>query len=352
YRCKIDGIEIFGKKTDIYSRFINDVFLNLKAIKKTKKRFLREKNFFRILFNYSNIMHFIKVVNPDIIHCHHIQRNFSYAYECFCTTDIPYIATTHSYHSITFREGAEKKRNAYMVKKNMEDCKNLIYVSSHLKSESRDLFKKYPENEYIIQNPIDMNKFNVLNKVNAKIKTSLEYDKVILYVGSFIKRKGYDILLKAISKLHNQQIHVVFIGSGEKDELISIAKNLNILDQLTIIDHVKQDDLIDYYNASELVVIPSSSESFGLIFIEALACGTPVIGTKGVPEEIIPEEDYGYRVEIGNIEELTEKIKLSINKVWDRNKLMEFAESFSWETSIQKYIDIYETVIKGNSLLH
>jgi len=347
YEKELNGIKIYGRKKNLYLNYLKDSLFELNLIKKTRERFLGKENILRTLYNYSNMKYFIKKIKPDIIHIHHIQSEFSFAYEIIKKMKIPYVATTHSYHSITFSEGKKRERNLYLVKKNMEDCENLIYVSSHLKLEARELFNKFPKNEVILFNPIDINKFKLLDKYTCKETLNLKYDKIILYVGSIIKRKGYDILLKSIERLGQKDIQVVFIGSGEKEELIQLAKELDIINQVTVIDYVSQEELIKYYNASDVVAIPSSSESFGLIYIEAMACGVPVIGTKGVPEEVIPSEDLGYRVEKNNYIELADAIKTALEKKWDKNKIRSFAEGFSWEANVGKYEEIYLKTMKG-----
>ena len=102
-------------------------------------------------------------------------------------------------------------------------------------------------------------------------------------------------------------------------------------------------------NASDLFVLPSLSESFGIVQIEAMACGVPVVATiNGGSEEIITSEDYGLLVEPANPEDLAEKILIALNKEWDKEKIRKYAEQFTWERIAERIHEIYCRVVSGD----
>jgi teichuronic acid biosynthesis glycosyltransferase TuaC len=105
-------------------------------------------------------------------------------------------------------------------------------------------------------------------------------------------------------------------------------------------------ELLYYYNAADLFVMPSLSEGWGYVFGEAMLCGTPVIGTDtpGI-RDAIANEACSILIKPNDPGALAEAIEKGLNKKWDREKVIEFALSFSWEKSIRKFEKIYEGLI-------
>jgi phosphatidylinositol alpha-1,6-mannosyltransferase len=105
------------------------------------------------------------------------------------------------------------------------------------------------------------------------------------------------------------------------------------------------DDIDDYYRRADLFVLPTESESFGLVFLEALAYGTPVVGTTGVPTDVIPDDtdEIGYRVPPDHPERLADAILSALRKEWDYERIQAYAREFSWESNIDKFEHVYET---------
>ena len=139
---------------------------------------------------------------------------------------------------------------------------------------------------------------------------------ILLYVGRIDPLKGVDRLLEATACLKAQQeIKVVVVGgdtppSNEERRLHMLAASLNIQDQVTFVGRVKQPQLPIYYSAVDALVIPSYYESFGLVALESLACGTPVIGTAvGAIGHIINGEGSGHVIETNSTLDLAENIE-------------------------------------------
>jgi glycosyltransferase involved in cell wall biosynthesis len=100
-------------------------------------------------------------------------------------------------------------------------------------------------------------------------------------------------------------------------------------------------------NACDLFVLPSISESFGVVQIEALACGKPVVATRnGGSEEVITSDDYGLLVDPANPNELREKIIEAPDKDWDSEKILVYAKRFTWENIAKEIIALYEEVLR------
>lgn len=99
-------------------------------------------------------------------------------------------------------------------------------------------------------------------------------------------------------------------------------------------------------NACDVFVLPSLRESFGVVQIEAMACGKPVVATRnGGSEEIITSEDYGLLCEPASPEELAEKISIALDKEWGSEKIRGYAERFRWKNIAKEIIKVYETLL-------
>ena len=99
------------------------------------------------------------------------------------------------------------------------------------------------------------------------------------------------------------------------------------------------------YNVADLFVLPSLFEGNPTVMFEALGVGLPFIGTNvgGIPEIIISDE-YGLLCEPANPKDLAENIMIGLNKEWNREKIMEYANQFTWENIANKTREIYELI--------
>jgi glycosyltransferase involved in cell wall biosynthesis len=103
-------------------------------------------------------------------------------------------------------------------------------------------------------------------------------------------------------------------------------------------------------NTADLFVLPSLTDGNPTVMFECLGCGIPFIGTRvgGVPE-VINSDDYGLLVDPGNSNDLAEKILIGLEREWDRNKILEYADQYSSEKISKQIISIYNSISKGVS---
>ena len=155
------------------------------------------------------------------------------------------------------------------------------------------LYGACPDNVFVVAPGVDLTTYNPADgKANARHRLDIAPDAIMLtFVGRIQPHKGPDVLLRAAAQMLDHspylraKLAVVIIGgtSGagvdELDNLKSLVKFLQIEDVVHFIDPVAHGQLADWYRASDLVCIPSYSESFGLVALEAQACGTPVVAT-------------------------------------------------------------------------
>jgi mannosyltransferase len=181
-------------------------------------------------------------------------------------------------------------------------------------------------------------------------RDNIEQENIILCAGRVRKAKGQQVLLESAKVLkQHENWALVIVGKVDKpiflEDLAAIAKKHEIEKQVYFIDETK--DIISYYQASKLVVIPSYSEGFSLVTAEAMSCGCSVIATKnvGVHSSLITHSKNGYLVDVGNVSELeTLLLKAITNEIPHLGKKArkEIIENWSAEKEANHLMEIYK----------
>jgi D-inositol-3-phosphate glycosyltransferase len=169
-------------------------------------------------------------------------------------------------------------------------------------------------------------------------------------VGRIDPLKGLDKLIRALPYLrHIQGLKLMVIGGGEHSQheierLHKLACNLNIQEAVIFLDLVRHEQLPYFYSAADVCVIPSYYESFGLVALESLACGTPVVATDvGNLESIIRQGETGYVIKDNSPHRLANKIILLLSRP---NTDIKSARSIRASVSKFSWSDIAEAIIR------
>ena len=240
-----------------------------------------------------------------LIHSHYWLSGVA-AIELSRRWNAPHIATFHTMARTKQRARAgerESERRAHSEHQ-IIDTADSIVVSTHI--EKDDIARLYGANGTpleVIPPGVDTALFQPMNTADARRELDLPDKHTILYVGRIEPLKGLDILLKAVALLNDTAItHLLIVGGSlEKDaelqRLNTLAVNLGISDIVTFIGSVKQEQLPAYYSASDVFVLPSWYESFGLVALEAMSCGTPVVVSRvGGLKTFVENGKTGYLV--------------------------------------------------------
>ncbi len=222
------------------------------------------------------------------------------------------------------------------------------------------LYDACPDNVFVVAPGVDLQTFAPgSGKASARVKLNIAPDAIMItFVGRIQPHKGPDVLLRAAAEMISHspylraKLAVVIMGgaSGSSDELEKLkvlAKFLKIEDVTHFINPVLRDHLADWYRASDLVCVPSYSESFGLVALEAQACGTPVVATAigglrtavsdGISGSLVDGHDpKAWSAVISRlITEPARRLLLSMGAV-------EHASHFGWENTARKTLDVYD----------
>ncbi|MED4453744.1 N-acetyl-alpha-D-glucosaminyl L-malate synthase BshA [Metabacillus fastidiosus] len=238
-----------------------------------------------------------------------------------------------------------------MIRFGIESSDRVTAVSHALVKQTYDLLKPNKKIE-TIYNFIDERVYYKKDTYSLKREFGIKEDeKVIIHVSNFRKVKRVQDVVHAFH-LINREIDAKLLLVGDGPEMTSVSKlvrDLNLEKQVLFLG--KQDNLDELYSMSDLKLLLSEKESFGLVLLEAMACGVPCVGTnaEGIPEVIV-EGETGYLCEVGDIQAIAERaIQLLSNDVLHKQmseKAIQVAkEVFHTGTIVSEYENIYYELI-------
>lgn len=188
-----------------------------------------------------------------------------------------------------WRTGSIKMKIVTPIMKYIVKHSNAIVVPGSKHKEHFIDMGASPQNIFLMPNAsnIKCSKADIKNKKRIVEKLGIKDKEIIIYVGRLIKRKGVDYLIKAFSKLNNENAILIIIGDGEcKKELMHLTKELNIDNKVIFEGWVQNDTLPGYYLLSDICVIPSTkyemADPWVFTLNEAMYFGKPVIATDAV----------------------------------------------------------------------
>ncbi len=177
-----------------------------------------------------------------------------------------------------------------------------VLVSSEQEKENLiRLYAAEPDRVATVPCGVDLGVFRPMDRSAARHRIGAGADdSLILFVGRFAPEKGLDRLLHAVARLkHIPRLRLMVVGGdGERNpahrRMADLALACGITDRVAFIGRVEQGELPWYYSAADLLALPSSYESFGMVALEALACGTPVAATRvGAMERLLRDARNG-----------------------------------------------------------
>ncbi|MBI2634899.1 glycosyltransferase family 4 protein, partial [Candidatus Peregrinibacteria bacterium] len=293
----------------------------------------------------------IKKEQPDILHIH-IWNPASCRY-ALAIKKIPIITTEHDPFKLSIFKT--------LIKNNLlKNVRKIIAISQHNKKILEGLYPRHKDKITVIHNGIDTTwwqsqllRFDENEKIKIKEEVFLakENTLIVATIAELHERKGQKYLLQAIPETVKKfpNVKFVFIGEGhDRQNLEKLARKLNIENHTIFLGRQKK--IPNLLKASDIFCLPSRREAFGLVNLEAMITGLPVVATKtgGIPE-IIENNKTGLLVEPENSEALTSAL---LQLIGDQKLREQFAtagektvlENFDAEQMAQKYEKVYESM--------
>jgi D-inositol-3-phosphate glycosyltransferase len=185
----------------------------------------------------------------------------------------------------------------------VRDCQRIIVATERERQELIKLYDAAPEKVGVVPCGVNLDMFRPIDRMEARRKLGIADEKVLLFVGRLDPLKGIDLALQAMPLLPDRRgLRLVIIGGDEHsqievDRLRGLAGALGIAGSVTFQGIVKHHRLPDFYSAADVCLVPSHYESFSLVALESLACGTPVVAADvGDLKNIIRQGETGFVV--------------------------------------------------------
>lgn len=300
----------------------------------------------------STMVNVIMNNNLDLLHVHYAIPHASAAYFAKhilkkTGKDIPYITTLHG-TDITLV--GKDQTYAPVVTFSINESDAITAVSDNLKEETYKYFK-IEKDIQVIPNFVDTERFQHSDKEHFKKMLAPNGERIMAHVSNFRKVKRVEDVIRVFERVHETiPSKLLMIGDGpERQSAEELCRSLSICNDIRFLG--KQEQMDEILSITDLFVLPSQYESFGLSALEAMACGVPVISTNagGLPE-INVHGKTGFLSEVGDILDMSqhalEILKDDKNLKRFKEQALEHARGFSKQRIIPMYEALYNKVLE------
>ena len=311
-------------------------------------------NFFRVLEDFRTAEN----LSYDIIHSHYwLSGRLGNWAQSFWNR--PHVTTFHTLGVVKNRTGAGAREPGFRLaaeKEIVHTCHRILAPTARERDSLIRLYGAPPEKIGVVPCGVNLNLFCPEPKTAARKRLGLNpADTILLYVGRFDPLKGLNTLLEAMTCLRNHRRMRLVVVGGDGDQspeyraLAEITARLAIEENVMFVGRVGQHNLPPYYSAADVLVMPSRYESFGMVGLEALACGIPVVSTPvGAADSLIRKARAGCIVSDPSPRSLADGIQsiLSDRSLPAAGAIRQSILDYSWSNVVSAVIAEYENVIR------
>lgn len=278
----------------------------------------------------------------------------------------PYILATHGSEIIRILSGHNwMKVEAWAARKSIKHATSVFAISNYTAELDLRLLAR-ERDIHVIPNGVNIEQFKPSSKkistLNKWIQVDHDHPFVMLTVSTLTRRKGQIQIIKAMELLKEKypQIVYIIVGDGpERSNLENEVQRGKLKDQVYFLGLVPYIEVLEFYHNANLFILTSrlivdhpieGIEGFGIVFLEANACGLPVIGSRvgGIPD-VVKEGETGLLVDPENPAEIADAIEILMNDEALRNRLgqngIQWAREHDWSLIVPKYLEVLEKIV-------
>jgi D-inositol-3-phosphate glycosyltransferase len=256
----------------------------------------------------------------------------------------------------------------------VQESAAIVAASEIERGELRDLYGADPATVQVIPCGVDPTLFRPIRQADARERLGRDQcERIVLFVGRIEQIKGIDVLLRALGLLFfrrpdlRSDVCLLVVGGAldpgddapETEKILELRRLVHehrMEANVNFVGSLDQETLALYYAAADVCAVPSLSESFGLVALEAMACGTPVVGTRvGGLQTLIEDGESGLLVPAGDYQALAEAIAQVLSDHRLRTHLAhgarDRAEHFTWQSVGEKIVGLYDSVLSSSPAL-
>jgi len=257
---------------------------------------------------------------------------------------LPLVLTIHGQELQKIVNWSNRLRS--MVMTTMEKAAAIVVPSSKM----QDMVRKHGDhNTFLIYNGLDSLPMAALPQ---GIKGQIAGKRVLLSVSRLEPEKGIRYNLEALNLIkgkHPDLVYVILGNGSQRTELQQLTRALGIQNKVIFAGHQPREKVKGFYENSHVFSMPSRDESFGIVYLEAMAAGLPVIGTQGEGiASLLSENDVGRLVKYGDVESLAQQISELLDphtaeQLGARGRAL--AAQYTWQRNAQEMLKVYNSLI-------
>ena len=298
-------------------------------------------------------------VNFDVVHTHDwLTTPAGVASKNFMNK--PFVCTVHSTEMGRVRE--LRNPDSYTIDGlewwMMFEAKQVMLCSDSMKAEISDHFHLPPEKVDVIPNAIDASEYDGnVDKGAVKRRYGIgPYDKLVVYIGRLVPQKGVEHLIRAVPQIVRQHGDARFLIAGDgwsRSHLEDMARSTGQGDKIRFLGFISDSERVELLKSGDALVIPSIYEPFGIVALEGMAAGVPVVASNvGGLSEIIEHDRTGmlaFRENPGSVAWCVNKVLSDegYSRWLTQNAKKRVGEVYSWESVARKVSKVYERACKG-----
>lgn len=206
----------------------------------------------------------------------------------------------------------------------------------------------------VIENGVDIEKFRPVDKLEARRVLGLPPDKkIVISIGGLVERKGFHRVLSVLPEIKKAVPDVMYLivggASVEGDyehALRKMVRGLNLEEDVVFAGPRPHDELYRWLSASDLFCLATSNEGWANVFLEAFACGLPVVTTRvGGNFEVVSSDNYGLLFDLGDENGMKEAVIKALKKEWDTKMIINYARENAWDGKVKKLCREFEETV-------